>query len=229
MSENIVKVTHEIAGADFHVYLATPAHTIHSNYVLALVRSIPALLSQGISVTYALLTGHPHVDDARNFLLHDFLDTRCTDLFFLDADVAWQTDAIERLLKHDCDIVGGVYPVKDFPVRFPVRVGAQAANGLHDADMLPTGFLRIRRDSLWPLVKDAPKVGMAARMVPIIFERGSIETEHGLERVGGDANFCRKATAAGFKLYCDPTIIFTHQGPVDFAGRLADHLGERNV
>lgn len=221
---NIVRVTHEIAGSDTHVYLATPAHTIHSNYVLALVRSIPALLSRGISVTYALLTKHPHVDDARNLLVHDFLERRCTDLFFLDADVAWPAEAIERLLNHDCAIVGGAYPFKDFPVRFPVHIGEKAHNGLYETDMLPTGFLRIRRDSLWPLVKAAPTVGMSGQMVPILFERGTIETEHGLERVGGDANFCRKATAAGFKLYCDPTIIFTHQGPVDFAGRLADHL-----
>lgn len=211
-------------GADRHVYIATPATSIASNFHVSLVREIPRILMAGHSVTYAHLAGHCHVDDARNLLLHDFLCSGATDLIWWDADVACEPGASLKLLAHDVDIVGGAYPLKDGSDRFPVRLVAKAANGLHEAESLPTGFLRVRRDCLWPLVNAAPKVGLDGQMVPILFERGTIETEHGLERVGGDANFSRKASAAGLKLYCDPSIIFTHQGPVDFAGRLADHL-----
>lgn len=210
-------------GADVHVYIATPATSIASNFHVSLVREIPRLLTAGHSVTYAHLAGHCHVDDARNLLVHDFLQSGATDLLFWDADVACEPGASLKLLNDPGDIVGGAYPLKDGSGRFPVKL----IGTLGTAEVLPTGFLRVRRDVFWPLVKNAQTMGLDGQMVPIIFERGSIETEHGLERVGGDANFCRKATAAGFKLYCDPTIIFTHQGPVDFAGRLADHLGAK--
>lgn len=224
---NLTKAEFGRQGADTHLYIASPGLSIHSNFHVSLVREIPRILMAGHSVTYAHLAGHVHIDDARNLLTHDFLQSGATDMLWWDCDVGAEPGASLKLLAHDADVVGGAYPLKDGSQRFPVRLGAKAANGLHEAEMLPTGFLRVRRDVFWPLVKSAQTMGLDGQMVPIIFERGSIETEHGLERVGGDANFCRKATAAGFKLYCDPTIIFTHQGPVDFAGRLADHLGAK--
>ena len=215
------------SGADVHVYIAIPATSIASNFHVSLMRELPRLILEGHSVTYAHLAGHCHVDDARNLLVHDFLQSGATDLLFWDADVAAEPGASLKLLSWNVDIIGGAYPLKDGSSRFPVRLGAVSADGLASAESLPTGFLRVRRDVFWPLVKEAQTMGLDGQMVPIIFERGSIETEHGLERVGGDANFCRKATAAGFKLYCDPSILFTHQGPVDFAGRLSDHLEPR--
>lgn len=221
---NLTKAEFGRQGADRWLYIATPATSIASNFHVSLVREIPRILMAGYSVTYGHLAGHCHVDDARNLLLHDFLTSGATDLLFWDADVACEPGASLKLMGHDVDIVGGAYPLKDGSDRFPARLGAKAANGLHEAESLPTGFLRIKRDCLWPMVHAAPKMGLDGQMVPLLFERGTVQTEHGLERVGGDANFCRKAAAAGLKLYCDPSILFTHQGPVDFVGRLADHL-----
>ena len=223
---NLTKAEFIQPGADVHVYIATPATSIASNFHVSLVREIPRLLGARHSVTYAHLAGHCHVDDARNLLVHDFLQSGATHLLFWDADVACEPGASLKLLAHDLNVVGGAYPLKDGSGRFPVKGHAytEPRGPMYAAEVAPTGFLLIKRDVFWPLVKAAQTMGLDGQMVPIIFERGSIETEHGLERVGGDANFCRKATAAGFKLYCDPTIIFTHQGPVDFAGRLADHL-----
>ena len=228
---NLTKAEFIRAGADVHVYIATPATSIASNFHVSLIREIPRLLGAGHSVTYAHLAGHVHVDDARNLLLDDYLQSGASHILWWDADVAAEPGASLKLLSHDVDIVGGAYPLKDGSQRFPVRLGVRSDDqppaGLLPAEVLPTGFLRVRRNAFWPVVKTAQTIGLDGQMVPLVFERGVIETEHGLERVGGDANFCRKASAAGLKLYCDPTIIFTHQGPVDFAGRLADHLGDK--
>ena len=216
------------SGADTYVYIATPATSIASNFHVSLMRELPRLILEGHSVTYAHLAGHCHVDDARNLLLHDFLTSGASHLLWWDADVAVEPGASLKLLGHDVDIVGGAYPLKDGSQRFPVKLLDHVGSAeilLRRASVLPTGFLMIKRNCLWPVVNSAPKIGLDGQMVPLVFERGVIETEHGLERVGGDANFCRKMSAAGVWLYCDPSIIFTHQGPVDFAGRLADHLG----
>lgn len=221
---NLIRAEFVPPGADQIVYIATPAHTIHSNFHVSLLRNVPRLLSAGVGVIYAHLTGHPHIDDARNLLAVDFLlKSSATDMLWWDADVAAEPGSALKLLKYDSDVVGGVYPFKDGSQRFPVRLGPTPLAGLHPAEMLPTGFLRVRRHVMDDLAKRAETLQMDGQIVPIIFERGSLEGV----RVGGDANFCRKATAAGFKLYCDPSIIFTHQGPVDFAGRLADHLGAK--
>ena len=221
---NLTKAEFIRNGSDVHLYIATPATSIASNFHVSLIREIPRLLGAGMSVTYAHLAGHCHVDDARNLLAVDFLlKSDATDILWWDSDVAAEPGAALKLLAHPGDIVGGAYPLKDDSQRFPVRLVQPMAALCPEAEMLPTGFLLVRRHVMDDLAKRAETLNMDGQIVPIIFERGSFEGQ----RVGGDANFCRKATAAGFKLYCDPTIIFTHQGPVDFAGRLADHLGAK--
>lgn len=223
---NLTKAEFIRNGADTHVYIATPATSIASNFHVSLIREIPRLLGAGFSVTYAHLAGHCHVDDARNLLARDFLlGSEATDLLFWDADVAAEPGAALKLLGHDVDVVAGAYPLKDGSQQFPVKLWGgdmrkPSLGTLHQALSLPTGFLRVRRHVMDDLAKRSETLQMDGQIVPIIFERGSVEGQ----RVGGDANFCRKATAAGFKLYCDPSILFTHQGPVDFAGRLSDHL-----
>lgn len=218
-----------------HVYIATPAHTIHSNFHVGLIRAIPILMRAGISVTYGHLAGHPHVDDARNLLVADFLKSNATDLFFVDADVASQPGAMLKLLKYDVDIVGGAYPLKDDSGKFPVRLTGFTEPRvvmLREAEVMPTGFLRIRRNVFDALLEnksgdplsEVEVVKMDGVSAAVFFERGTIIVNGSVERIGGDANFCRKAREAGFTVWCDPVLLFTHQGQVDFAGKLWDAM-----
>jgi len=223
-----------------HVYIATPAHTICSNFHISLVRSIPLLMRAGLTVTYAHLAHHCHVDDARNLLVADFLASTATDLLFWDADVAAAPGAALRLLKFDTDIVGGAYPLKDNSGKFPVRLTGfddQAQPELLEAVMMPTGFLRIRRNVFETLLafefesmERIPVVKMDGTEAALFFGRdylvaeGSTPHDTTFERIGGDANFCRRAREAGFKVWCDPSLMFTHQGPVNFTGRLSDEI-----
>lgn len=225
-------------GSQQHLYIATPAHTICSNFHVSLLRSISVLCGAGVSVTYAHLAGHCHVDDARNLLVADFLSTDCTDLLFWDADVAAQPGAALKLVSYDVDIVGGAYPLKDGSEKFPVRLTGFTeprfvGRDLQEADMMPTGFLRIRRNVFDQLLGNALAEPLAEVQVlkmdgvsaAVFFERGSIIGGGGqLERIGGDANFCRRAREAGFTVWCDPSLLFTHQGSVDFVGRLSDAM-----
>lgn len=221
---NLVKVEHRKPGSDQHVYIATPAHTIFANFHVSLLRNVLSLVDAGVSVTYAHLSGHPHVDDARNLLVADFLKTKSTHLLFWDADVAAEPGAALKLLRHDVDVVGGAYPLKDGSGKFPVRDCLPLTNGLLAFEALPTGFLCIRRSVLEALASEW--ISADKTKMPIVFERGALDGE----RVGGDMNFClkaRKALGVGpYFVMCDPSLLFTHAGVVDFAGRLSDHLSE---
>jgi hypothetical protein len=98
--------------------------------------------------------------------------------------------------------------------------------------MMPTGFLRIRRNVFETLLafefdsmEHIPVVKMDGTEAALFFGRDYLVAEGGaLERIGGDANFCRRAREAGFKVWCDPSLMFTHQGPVNFTGRLSDEM-----
>jgi hypothetical protein len=216
-------------GLSQRVLLATQASDGRPqvNFLRALVESLPALKDAGWAYDFAIEAGNCHVDDARNAIVRQFMQTDCTDLLFIDADVGWSVEGLIQLLSHDTDLVAGVYPKKqDDPLDFPVRAlpGERwADNGLVEVEGAPTGFMRIRRPCLERLIeahKDRQFIGSdGGEPYTILFER----TFEGGHRWSGDYAFCRKWRAIGGKVFIDPEIDFSHAGEKQWTGRLGDH------
>lgn len=215
-----------------HVMLATPSYTgaLAASHTASLVQSIWALKEAGIAVTHVLMAENCHVDDARNLILTEFMDSECSDLIFLDADVAWSPPDLVKLIRYqDAPVVAGVYPRRamaaDDP--FPVLPYREDKNifsrrdGLVRVSGLPTGFMRIRRDVIEAaiLVNDHRRVKMDNRLVTIVFER---TLEDG-KRWSGDYAFCRLVNEMGFKMYCAPEMRLLHEGTHEWSGCLGDH------
>lgn len=180
-----------------------------------------------------IFAGNCHVDDSRNRLVRDFLETDCEQLVFLDVDVSWTPKDLGKLMDYDRDIVAGVYPRRADEQPYPVKTlgGERRADsdGLVEVEGVPTGFLKIKRRVFETLSKGVPHhrssddpAGRAT--IPVIFER----TLNGMSRVGGDIEFCRKARAAGFKIYVDPMMSLGHQGTKHYFGCLG-HYWRRHV
>lgn len=170
-----------------------------------------------------IFAGNCHIDDSRNRLVRDFLETDCDQLIFLDADVFWLDAELRKLIEHDADIVAGIYPMKNDDEDYPVAPlpGERWANeaGLVEVAGVPTGFLKIRRRMLEMLYETAQKHrskedGYGRMLIPVLFERSL----NGLSRRGGDYEFCRKARAAGFKVFVDPLMQLGHQGTKLWSG-----------
>ena len=51
----------------------------------------------------------------RNLMIQQAIDHNCTHILFIDDDVAFEPDMLERLLAHDKDIVGGLYLMRNYP------------------------------------------------------------------------------------------------------------------
>lgn len=184
------------------------ATTVYENpdasYTYSIQNSREALHKAGFDTAYLLLSGNCHVDDARNAVIKDFLETDCTDLVFIDADVSWKPEDLLKLCQVDANVVGGVYPYRRRDVRnnvdkMPYRPlqGATAVDGLLEVDGLPTGFLRIRRHVLEAMADISQKYTKGDDVYPLIFERIIVDGQ----RFGGDINFCRKWRDTGGKLY----------------------------
>lgn len=208
------------------VFIATPASTIYSNYMASIVRAMPLLIFGGVPADFYLLSGHAHVDDARNVCVGAFLKTNCDALIFVDADVGFPAEALLRLARHKGDIVAGVYPRKEVARSWPVKfedgaVLEEGEDGLVREGIagLPTGFMKISRRVLEAMAEIDPRRFTDAGVeAPIIFERGF----HNGERTSGDYEFCLKAKTLGFELALDPHLPFTHRGEFNFAGRMID-------
>ena len=223
-------------GASRRLFIATPmTGSPEPEYLHSMLQTQIALIAAGIEMDWMALIGDCHVDDARNFLVREFLEGDCTDLLFIDADEGWSGVELARLAQHDCDVIAGVLPRKadddqGYPVRmFPGPIKTDN-RGLIEVEGVGTGFMKIRRSVLERMYDAEPRKhrdsAKEARehQIAIIFEREYI----GGLRLSGDYAFCRKWRAIGGKIFIDPNMGFAHIGTKMWTGHLGHYLCERD-
>lgn len=206
--------------------LAVPAYDDPASALcFALARSGEALNAVGISSALLILQGNCHVDDARNSIVRDFLESDCTELVFLDSDVTFEPKDLVQLCQRDCDIVGGVYPYRrEGGENMPVRLmdGGEIKDGLREVEGLPTGFMKIRRHVLERMAQARPWYFDKIYPTHLVFNRSEPDEEH--MRWGGDLDFCRRWRAMGGRIYADEELRLGHVAKVVIYDSLAAHL-----
>lgn len=157
-----------------------------------------------------------YIHYARNKAVWEAVNQKATHLMFIDSDIAFPPDGIERLLKRQFDIVGGLYfgRVAPFPVAkvaHPTIPNAMTnpvsipEDDVFEVKAIGTGFLLINMD-------------VFKKLEPPFFYHTE-PSEFGLmthpfpnNEIGEDIAFCLKAREAGFKVWVDQTIPLTHIG-----------------
>jgi hypothetical protein len=223
--------------ADQKLFLAMPSLSGRPDIatVSALIETLVSLKGAGVSVHFKPVIGDSIIARTRNYLVADFLRSDCTDLIMVDDDLWWPANAIQRLLSHPCDVVGGVYPKRQDVLEYPVRrkPGAQVdlKTGLLEVELLPTGFLRITRTCLEKMIQANPQLMYRDQHFPGVdfhalfwVELGkSIET--GDPAVWGeDFTFCRRWREMGGTVWLDTLIEFKHIGRKAWSGCYADSM-----
>jgi predicted O-methyltransferase YrrM len=208
------------------VMLAIPTYDDPScALTFALACSREALTEAGIQSALLILQGNCHVDDGRNSIVRDFLESDCTDLMFLDSDVTWEPKDLVQLCSRDVDIVGGVYPYRrEGGQNMPVRMMAEAqiVDGLMEVEGLPTGFMKIKRHVLETMAAAAPWFFDKIYPTALVFNRSQPDEHH--NRWGGDLDFCRRWREMGGKLYAEAEITLGHVAKVVIWDSLGAHL-----
>lgn len=206
------------------VFLTTPViGSPVAGYVFSLHETIMKAVAHQVPIEYCLYQNDCHVDDARNKLVSEFLKTDCDKLVFIDSDIEWNAEEFIRLVKHDADVVAGIYPHKNnHELTFPVAMlgeDVDVINDLVEVAAVPTGFLCIKRQVLEVLADKAEKFEdkSSGDIIPLIFER----TVRNNKRMGGDFTFCFKWREMGGSIYIDPEIELTHVGETTYKGSVA--------
>ncbi len=156
-------------------------------------------------------------------------DTDATDLFFIDADVAFDADAVLRILERDEEIVAGIYPLKrdegDFPVKIKTEDGVPIGqNGLIEAELIPTGFMRIKRVVFDIMEKKYPELKYTLNNVSEAYDFFNMGIEEGTKWTTEDYAFCNKWSKIGGQLWVAPDINFTHVGRKKYMGNYHNYL-----
>lgn len=220
------------------VFLATPSYdgSVHIECVKSLIGAISLLESNGIKTQWEAWAGCCYLPVVRNKLVRTFLQGDCTDFIFIDADVQFSPEGVLKLLRHDREIVGGIYPFKQDKEGYPVwnktdglgRPAVDPYTGLIEAWGLPTGFMRIQRQVFERFHRHFPDIEIKEYNADGTLRESYLNffdcEKEGSTWWGEDYNFCRKWTAAGGKLWIEPDINFTHHGFKGFSGNYHNYL-----
>lgn len=181
---------------DVRVFIATPAYDgrVLSDYALALSETMFVSLINGVYATATIMGNGAFIDIARNHFVRMFLETNATHLFFIDADMRWESRAFIELARANMPICAGAYRKRQNPEEYPLRFlsnedGTIKTNkGWVLADRVATGFLCIRRDVIERMVKEGQwiKTGNDPEC-PRLFYTKYEENGH---FIGEDFSFC---------------------------------------
>ena len=96
------------------LYIATPMYggRAHARYCRSLLSLTDRLANEGIDTTLDVVGNESLIQRARNLMADRFLRSQATHLLFIDSDLAFEPEAVLRLLRSGLALVGGAYPKK---------------------------------------------------------------------------------------------------------------------
>jgi len=167
--------------------------------LLQLVSSSPGMYH------YAFISGS-NICDNRNTIVDWALKQGTSHLLFIDQDMLFGPRDLPKLIAADKDIIGANYHRKEQSRENLVLLEDEKGVTYHPKELpkelftcyaIPTGFSLIKTDVFRKLEK------------PWFFYRWA---EGSIDRVTEDVCFCEKARAAGYEVWCDPSIELGHIG-----------------
>jgi hypothetical protein len=188
--------------------IATPTQdgTFVEKYLLGIIETTKACEKSGVDFNYMSLSGDNFVDRARNRLVSVFLQGGADKLLFIDADLGFTAQDVAKIVSHDVDIVGGIYPKKQAALDWPCDLTGEAEGDLLEALMIPTGFMCIHRRVFEAIEADVYTV--FDEEVLEYFISGRVGNRY----KGEDVAFCERVREHGFDLWLDPSVCLTHHG-----------------
>jgi hypothetical protein len=212
------------------LFVALPAYDFKVSLKLAvsLARLAQQLPTHGIELSIGSICGCSVVSRARNLLVKDFLESNCTDLMFIDADINFEPEDVLRLMAWASDpkkgIVGGVPRTRKTNKVYIAQLDQDEEGltmnrmGLVRAKRIATAFMLVRREVFERLVNENPQWNYydhsSDRNLNAVFD--FLVTEEGY--MGEDYLFCDRARAIGYEVWIDPTIKLGHMGVQEYEG-----------
>ena len=208
--------------------------------------SVTPAYCQSLATATAFLAAHgiPHavmlfedslVDRGRDRAAATLLESDCTHLLFIDADIEFRPEDVIKLLAADKDFMVGAYRKKNERGEFAVSFLPDA--GVH-LDQCPetgavkiarggTGFMMLKREVFERLAAAMPEIayhdygaGGAPRPMHAFFEHVVRDGRRWSE----DYTFCERWRAIGGDVWLHPFIELGHWGPHPWRGSILEHM-----
>jgi hypothetical protein len=209
-------------------------------YFMSALATQHLLYTKGWDQIWRMQGGDPYLDKVRNRLVAEALRNfpEMTDLFFIDDDEGWPADAVVRLLERPEDVVAGLYCKKSHKTEFPCELltGPDGKfihrDGMVEAALVPTGFLRIKRHVLEKMAADSvvyQDPDSDGNLIDCwnIFQTGIVADPDNPKRGkwwGEDYFFAARWRQMGGSIWVDSDYVITHRGTHVWAANFFDSV-----
>ncbi len=177
--------------------------------------------------TVRRVRGYSAIDQGRNQMATDALADGFDETMWIDSDVGFDPNDIERLRQHKVPIVCGIYPQKGrrvlachvLPGTEKLTFGDEG--GLAEILYAGTGFLLVRREAYETIHRELQlplcneRFGgrpMVPYFQPMSHPDRTASGVTGHWYLAEDFAFCERARQAGFKIYADTRVRLMHYG-----------------
>lgn len=205
----------------------------NTEFMMSLIKLTHLLRDNDINYYLYPIAFDSLIPRARNAAAAHFLNSDCSHLLFIDADIEFHPESALKLLRHNKEVVAGVYP-KKYYMWDRIFAGEEAVDfvfggevyfqedGLIESTYLPTGFLMIKKEVFIKISSNKPEL----KYQNDIDAYGQIDTFYNFFRSGvhngifesEDWGFCSIWRELGGKVLIDPTIKLGHIGWNNFLG-----------
>lgn len=98
-----------------HIFVATPMYggLCNAQYTLGMIQMVGTFSKAQVPFQFAYMVNESLITRARNSLAHDFLNSDCSHLMFVDADIGFNSADILHMINANKDIICGLYPKKE--------------------------------------------------------------------------------------------------------------------
>ena len=192
-----------------HVAVCVPSRDmVHSGFAFDLCRAV-AKAECDISLLNVQGT---LIVNQRTSLAQSAIEMGATHVLYLDDDMRFPSDTIDRLLAHDKDVVAVNYPTRKFPIQ-PVAFADDKSHNRVFTNPDSTGLEKVAAVGMGVMLVKTDvfvKIGMPYFMIGY--------SPATAQYTGEDVYFCRKARAAGVDIYIDHDLSkeVKHTGAIEF-------------
>ena len=187
------------------------------------LRGLAELEARGYAVRR--VSGYAAIDQGRSQMASDALADGYDELIWIDSDIGFHADDVDRLRSHGLPLVAAIYPKKGvralashlLPGTETVQFGD--SGGLLEIMYAATGFLLTHRrvyaalrEQGLPVCNERFTRPMVPYFLPMLVPDGD-----GHWYLGEDFSFCERARRAGFVVMADTRIRLRHIGKYGYS------------
>lgn len=216
-------------GAISGLMVGTPMYggLCHDAYLLGMLDLQHLCIDMRVPLATHTIRNESLIHRARNRILRDFIDSSCSHLIFIDADIGFVGRDVFRLVAHGKEMAGATYAKKNREKYDPALVPLDGPSRVTDDHLievacLPGGFLMLHRDVVNRLIGvhqdlwywDHHETGRrrvhdlsACYIDPVTRTMWS-----------EDYALCQRWRAMGGQVWLDPNISLSHNGTSTFEG-----------